>query len=182
VLLRLLNGLKIIYRPLINILDIYINKLSPITYGDEKMKISLYKGNMPASIILIRLIVGLVFFSEGIQKFLFPDSLGIGRFIKIGIPAPNFFAPFVGVVEIVFGFLILVGLFTRIASIPLIINISVAIITTKIPILINEGIWKMAHEARTDFSMLLGSIFLLIVGAGKISLDYYFFRKKFFKK
>ena len=121
--------------------------------------------------------MGSVFLSEGIQKFLYPVALGIGRFIKIGIPAPEFFAPFVGTVEIIFGLLIIIGLFTRISAIPLIINISVAIISTKISILINEGFWKMAHEARTDFSMLLGLIFLLIVGAGKISLDSYLSRK-----
>ncbi|MFA3783503.1 DoxX family protein [Melioribacteraceae bacterium 4301-Me] len=140
------------------------------------MKLKLYKDDVPSSVLLIRVIVGAVFFSEGIQKFLFQDTLGIGRFIKIGIPAPEFFAPFVGVVEIIFGFLLLIGLFTRIAAIPLIINISVAIISTKIPILINDGFWKMAHEARTDFSMLFGLIFILLNGAGKISLDYKFFK------
>jgi putative oxidoreductase len=138
-----------------------------------KIKNILTTNNL-SSIVLIRLLVGSVFLSEGIQKFLYPDALGIGRFIKIGIPSPEFFAPFVGIIEIVFGLLIIIGLFTRISAIPLIINISVAIISTKIPILINEGFWKMAHEARTDFSMLLGLIFLLIVGAGKISLDSYF--------
>ena len=137
-----------------------------------KIKNILATNNL-SSIILIRLLVGSVFLSEGIQKFLYPAALGIGRFIKIGIPAPEFFAPFVGIVEIVFGLLIIIGLFTRISAIPLIINISVAIISTKIPILINEGFWKMSHEARTDFSMLLGLIFLLIVGAGKISIDSY---------
>lgn len=141
------------------------------------MQLKLFNEKAPGSVFLIRLIVGSVFFSEGIQKFLFPEALGIGRFIKIGIPAPEFFAPFVGIVEIVFGFLLLIGLFTRIASIPLIINITVAIVSTKIPILINEGFWKMAHEARTDFSMLLGSIFLLIVGSGKYSFDYLINRK-----
>lgn len=133
----------------------------------------LFKEDTSSSVLLIRIIVGAVFVSEGIQKFLFPDALGVGRFIKIGIPAPQFFAPFVGVVEIVFGFLLLIGLFTRIASIPLVINICVAIISTKIPILINEGFWKMAHEARTDWAMLLGAVFILIVGAGKFSVDYY---------
>ena len=126
---------------------------------------------LSSSIILIRLIVGTVFLSEGIQKFLFPDQLGVGRFIKIGIPSPEFFAPFVGTVEIVFWLLILIGFLTSIAAIPLIINISVAIISTKIPILLNQGFWKMAHEARTDWSMLLGSIFLLIKGSGYWSAD-----------
>ena len=131
-----------------------------------------------SSVILIRLIVGVVFLSEGIQKFLFPGELGSGRFIKIGIPVPGFSAPFVGVFEIICGALILIGLFTRFASIPMIINMIVAISTTKIPILLNDGFWKMAHEARTDWSMLLGSIFLLIAGAGKLSVDYYLSKSK----
>ena len=139
---------------------------------------NILKTSSSSSVILIRIVVGAVFLSEGIQKFLFPGALGVGRFIKIGIPTPEFFAPFVGVVEILFGLFILIGLLTRIAAIPLIINIGVAIISTKIPILLNEGFWKMAHEARTDFSMLLGSIFLLIVGAGKISIDAFISDKK----
>ena len=127
--------------------------------------------------LLIRLMVGAVFLSEGIQKFLFPDELGVGRFIKIGLPTPEFFGYFVPTFEISCGILVLVGLFTRLASIPIIIIMIVAIISTKIPILLNEGFWKMAHEARTDYAMLLGSIFLLIVGAGKLSFDYYLSRK-----
>ena len=130
-----------------------------------------------SSIILIRLIVGTVFLLEGIQKFLFSDELGVGRFIKIGIPIPEFFAPFVGVFEILCGALILIGLFTRLASIPMIVNMIVAISSTKIPILLNDGFWKMADEARTDWSMLLGSIFLLIVAAGKFFSRYYFIKE-----
>jgi uncharacterized membrane protein YphA (DoxX/SURF4 family) len=124
-----------------------------------------------SAIVLIRLVVGAVFLSEGIQKFLYADALGAGRFVKIGIPAPEVLAPFVGVVEIVCGALVLAGLYARLAALPLIINMLVAIATTKIPILLESGFWKMAHEARTDWSMLLGSIFLLLVGAGKLSLD-----------
>ena len=127
-------------------------------------------GAHPAT-ILVRLLVGCVFLSEGIQKFLFPQALGVGRFIKIGIPAPQFFAPFVGTVEIVCGALLIVGLLTRLAAIPLIIDISVAILTTKFPMLLKSGFWTTAHEARVDFCMLLGSIFLLVVGAGPLSLD-----------
>jgi putative oxidoreductase len=126
----------------------------------------------PAAILLIRLIVGGVFLSEGIQKFLFPDALGVGRFMKIGIPSPEIMAPFVGVVEIVGGALILIGLMTRLASVALIVDMLVAIWTTKIPILLDKGFWAMAHEARTDWSMLLGSIALLILGAGKWSVDW----------
>jgi len=125
------------------------------------------------STLLIRLMVSAVFLSEGIQKFLFPDQLGVGRFIKIGLPFPEFFGYFVPSFEIVCGILVLIGLFTRLAAIPLIIIMLVAIISTKIPILLNDGFWKMAHEARTDWAMILGLIFLLIVGAGKISFDHY---------
>jgi putative oxidoreductase len=140
--------------------------------------------NAPASVILIRLMVGAVFLTEGIQKFLFPAEVGAARFAKIGIPNPEVMAPFVGVVEIVGGTLLLLGLLTRPAAIPLVINMLVAILSTKIPILLGHGFWGfslrsvpyggfwgMAHEARTDFSMLLGSFFLLIVGAGVLSLD-----------
>src|ERR1017187_9547523 len=125
----------------------------------------------PAAVILIRLLVGAVFLSEGIQKFLFPGDQGVGRFAKIGIPAPEILAPFVGVCEIVCGVLFILGLLTRFAAITMIINMLVAIWTTKIPILLNSGFWGMAHEARTDYAMLLGSIFLLVVGAGAWSLD-----------
>ena len=122
-------------------------------------------------VILIRLMVGAVFLSEGIQKFLYSADLGVGRFVKIGMPFPQVTAPFVGVIEIVCGTLILLGLLTRLAAIPLIIDMLVAISSTKIPILLKSGFWAMAHESRTDFSMLLGSIFLLITGAGLWSID-----------
>jgi uncharacterized membrane protein YphA (DoxX/SURF4 family) len=125
----------------------------------------------PASVLLIRLLVGAVFLSEGIQKFLFPDDLGVGRFVKIGIPAPQVMAPFVGVIEVVCGALIVLGLLTRFAAIALVIDMLVAISTTKIPILLKSGFWTMAHEARTDYAMLLGAIFLMIVGAGRASID-----------
>ncbi|WP_437621933.1 DoxX family protein [Sorangium sp. So ce1151] len=125
----------------------------------------------PAEAVLIRLIVGTVFLSEGIQKFLFPAEIGAGRFAKIGLPSPEVLAPFVGVVEISCGALVLLGLATRLAAAPLIGVMLVAIATTKIPILVNRGFWAMAHEARTDWSMLLGALFLLLVGAGPLSLD-----------
>jgi uncharacterized membrane protein YphA (DoxX/SURF4 family) len=127
--------------------------------------------NAPAVVILIRFVVGGVFLSEGIQKFLFPVELGVGRFTKIGIPAPEIMAPFVGVFEIGCGTLILLGLLTRPATLPMIVNMLVAIATTKIPILLKSGFWSMAHEARVDYSMLLGSIFLLLVGPGPWSVD-----------
>ncbi|HEX8917992.1 MAG TPA: DoxX family protein [Chloroflexota bacterium] len=123
------------------------------------------------SILLIRLLTGWVFLSEGIQKFLFPEALGVGRFVHIGIPAPAFMAPFDGVVEIVCGALLLVGLLTRLATIPLLIDIAVAIATTKIPMLLQKGFWAAAHEARVDISMALGLLFLLLVGGESLSVD-----------
>jgi putative oxidoreductase len=131
----------------------------------------LFRADAPSAVILVRFLVGGVFLSEGIQKFLFPAALGVGRFTSIGIPVPAMSAPFVGIVEIVGGALLILGLVTRAAAIPLIIDISVAIAATKIPIWLSKGFWPMAHEARTDYSMLLGSIFLLLVGAGPWSVD-----------
>lgn len=121
--------------------------------------------------IIIRLMVGLVFVSEGIQKFLFADKLGAGRFAKIGLPAPDFLAPFVGSFEICCGLLVLLGLITRISAIPLLIIMLVAIATTKAEVLANDGFWEMMHGSRTDWAMLLGSIFLIIKGGGKWSID-----------
>ena len=130
------------------------------------------------AILLIRVLVGWVFLSEGIQKFLFPEALGIGRFVKIGIPWPQFMAPFVGVVEIICGTLLLIGLLTRLAAIPLLIDICVALYSTKIVTFPKNGLWNTLHEARTDVSMLLGLIFLLIVGGGSLALDATFSSKK----
>lgn len=121
--------------------------------------------------ILIRLIVGTVFLSEGIQKFLFPAIRGAGRFEKIGLPAPEFLGIFTGTFEILCGALILLGLLTRLASIPLIIIMLVAIVTTKAEVLAEQGFWEMMHGSRTDWSMLLGSIFLLVKGGGFWSVD-----------
>jgi uncharacterized membrane protein YphA (DoxX/SURF4 family) len=130
------------------------------------------------AVLLVRVMVGGVFIAEGIQKFLFPEALGVGRFVKIGIPAPEFMAPFVGVVEIGCGMLLLVGLWTSIAAIPLIINMLVAIWTTKIPILADKGFWAAAHEARTDWSMLLGAAVLFILGSGDWSVDVLLHRRQ----
>lgn len=151
----------------------------------------LLASSAPTSTILIRLMVGGVFLSEGIQKFLKPASLGAGRFERIGLPAAELLGPFVSATEILCGTLVLLGLLTRLASLPLIATMLVAIITTKVPILLGSGFWglqlrelssygfwSMAHEARTDFAMLLGSIFLLIVGAGPLAVDAAFQRRR----
>jgi len=123
------------------------------------------------AILLIRILVGWVFLSEGIQKFLFPETLGVGRFTRIGIPLPQLMAPFIGVTEIICGALLLTGLFTRLACVPLLIDICVALYSTKIVTFMKNGFWGTLHEARTDVSMLLGLVFLLIVGGGTLALD-----------
>lgn len=122
-------------------------------------------------LLSLRVLVGWVFLSEGIQKLLFPSTLGVARFAKIGIPFPAFSAPFVGVVEAVFGALVLVGFYTALSAIPLLAVISTAICTTKIPFLIHHGFWAALHESRTDFSMLFGLIAILCLGPGQLSLD-----------
>jgi len=129
------------------------------------------RSDATAAIALIRLLVGAVFLSEGVQKFLFPDQLGVGRFMKIGLPMPELLGPFVGTFEIVCGSLVLLGLLTRVAVVPLLVIMAVALATTKWPMLAAQGFWHMAHEARTDWSMTLGSLYLLIVGAGPWSVD-----------
>ena len=121
--------------------------------------------------ILIRVIVGLIFLSEGIQKFLFPELLGTGRFLKIGFSEPAFWAYFTGTFEIICGTLILIGLLSRLASIPLLIVMITAFITTKWPILIGKGFWVMAHEYRTDFAMTMLLVYMLIYGSGSWSID-----------
>lgn len=129
------------------------------------------RSDASAVVVLIRFMVGGVFLSEGIQKFLFPDQLGAGRFLKIGLPMPELLGPFVGTFEIVCGSLVLLGLLARLAVIPLLVIMAVALTTTKWPMLAAQGFWYMAHESRTDSSMSLASLFLLLVGGGPWSLD-----------
>lgn len=140
-----------------------------------KIKNWIYK-DAPSAVLVIRIMTGAVFLSEGIQKFLFPQELGVGRFIKIGIPYPETLAPFVGALEILGGILLLSGLLTRLASLPLLINMFVAIYSTKLAVI--HEFWKLAHEARTDYCMIMGLLFLAMVGAGPISLDARIFGKK----
>ncbi|MBS4061078.1 MAG: DoxX family protein [Bacteroidetes bacterium] len=131
----------------------------------------LIKTDHSKTTVLIRLMVGGVFLWEGIQKFLFPTIRGSGRFEKIGLPNPELLGDLVASFETISGLMILMGLYTRFATFPLIIIMLVAISTTKFPIFIDQGIWEMLHAARTDWSMLLGSIFLLIKGGGLWSFD-----------
>jgi putative oxidoreductase len=121
--------------------------------------------------IYVRLAVGLIFLTEGIQKYLYPETLGTGRFLTIGFSNPAFWAYFTGTFEIICGSLIIIGFISRLASIPLLIIMITAFITTKIPILMHKGIWPWAHEYRTDFAMTLLLIYLLVYGSGGFSVD-----------
>jgi putative oxidoreductase len=110
--------------------------------GTINWRTVLFGTRAPGWSILVRLLVGLVvFFPEGLQKLAFPDILGAGRFARIGIPYPDLMGPFVGVVETVCGALIVLGLFTRLASLPLIVIMIVAIASTKVPILLGHDFW-----------------------------------------
>ncbi|HEX5399727.1 MAG TPA: DoxX family protein [Verrucomicrobiae bacterium] len=133
---------------------------------------------------LIRFVVGLVFLNEGILKFLYPAAQAAGRFAKIGIPHPDFFGPFVATVETVCGAMLILGLLTRPAAVALFVDISMAIFSTKIPVLLGHkflgfslmkldhyGFLSMVHEARTDLAMWFGLLFLLIAGPGRCSFD-----------
>lgn len=151
----------------------------------------LFEASAPRAAVLIRLVVGLIFASEGFQKFLYAEAQGAGRFAKIGIPAPELMGPFVGVLEIVCGWLLLVGLATRLAALPLVLNMLVAIASTKLPILLGHGyfifahtfapqagFWAFLHASRTDLSMLCGASFLALVGGDAWSLDARLFRRR----
>jgi len=133
------------------------------------MKLVIKTGNLP--LIIPRIVVGLIFLTEGIQKYLFPELLGTGRFMKIGFTNPAFWAYFTGSFEIVCGILILFGLLTRLASVPLFIIMAVAFITTKYTLLIEKGFWIFAHEYRTDFTMTMLLLLFLFFGGGSFSLD-----------
>jgi uncharacterized membrane protein YphA (DoxX/SURF4 family) len=121
--------------------------------------------------LIIRLVVGFIFLSEGIQKILFPEITGTGRFEKIGFNDPAFWAYFTAIFEIGCGLFILPGLLTRLAAIPLLIIMITAFIITKVPILKESGFWQFAHDYRTDFAMTLLLLYLIIYGSGKFSLD-----------
>lgn len=124
------------------------------------------------SIVLVRLAVALIFSTQGFLKYIDPN-MGVHRFARIGFPRPLFTAHFVGAFEIACGLLLLLGLWTRLAAIPLLIVISTAIATTKIPEFFRatQGFWFMVSDARTDFAMLCCLLFLIASGPGSWSLD-----------
>ena len=136
----------------------------------------------PKSTLLLRLMVGGVFLWEGILKFVYTNQ-GIGRFTKLGMPFPHFTADFVACLEIFGGLLLLSGLMTRLIAVPFLIEMIVAILSTKISLYLGTsplplppappriGIWAVFHEIRSDYAQLLTTAFLLINGPGKWSLD-----------
>lgn len=131
------------------------------------------------AVMLIRLYVGVIFVGEGILKFLRPEALGPGRFDKAGIPAATMFGFLDGTFEIICGIMILAGLLVRLAALPMIVDMIGALAITKVPLLWGDaalypkeaGFWDFFHEGRLELAMLCGSIFLLIVGAGGMSMD-----------
>ncbi len=124
------------------------------------------------AIVLVRIAVGLIFFTQGVLKLIDPH-MGVLRFTRIGFPYPDFTAHFVGTFEIACGLLVLFGFVTKIASIPLLIVILTAISTTKIPELFRDGqgFWFMVSDARTDFAMTMSLLFIVAAGPGSWSLD-----------
>jgi putative oxidoreductase len=136
----------------------------------------------PKSTLVLRIMAGGVFLWEGILKFVYVNQ-GVGRFTKLGMPFPHFTANFVGCLEIVGGILLLAGLMTRWIAIPFIIEMIVAILSTKIslylgtyplplpPALPQIGMWAVLHEVRSEYAQMLTAIFLLINGPGIWSLD-----------
>jgi uncharacterized membrane protein YphA (DoxX/SURF4 family) len=138
---------------------------------DSILKFFFKPAHGPASILLIRLAVGLIFFTQGILKYTDPN-MGVLRFTRIGFSHPYFTARFVGTFEILCGLLVLLGLWTRAAAVPLLIVICTAIVATKLPELAraNQGFWFMVSDARTDFAMLCSLLFLLKLGGGDWSV------------
>jgi len=136
----------------------------------------------PKSILALRLMAGGVFLWEGFLKFVYANQ-GIGRFTKLGMPLPHFTADFVACLEIVGGLLILSGLLTRLIAIPFIFEMIVAVLSTKISLYLGTsplplpaappkiGMWAVLHEVRSEYAQLLTSVFLMMNGPGKWSLD-----------
>jgi len=136
----------------------------------------------PSTIILLRLMAGSVFLWEGILKFVYTNQ-GVGRFTKLGFPFPQPTANVVGLLEIVGGILLITGFLTRPIAIPFVIEMLVAMLSTKIALYMGNsplplppvppqiGLWAVLHEIRSEYAQLMTTMFLLIAGPGRWSLD-----------
>jgi len=125
----------------------------------------------PASVAIIRVVAGLSFLSEGLQKFILPELRGEGLFAALGLPEPGIVAPLVGLVEMIGGILLLFGLATRLAAVPLLTLVLVSFIAVRLPVLVQSGFWEMAHHAQAEV-LLAGSLaYLILVGGGAWSID-----------
>ncbi len=143
----------------------------------------------PTATFLLRLMAGGVFLWEGMLKFVFANQ-GVGRFTKLGLPAPALTANFIGILEIVGGLLIIAGFLTRLIAVPFIIEMLVAMLSTKIsmyfgtsplplpPVPPQIGLWAVLHEIRSEYAQIMVVIFLLIVGPGRWSLDALLLRRE----
>lgn len=143
----------------------------------------------PSATILLRVMTGGVFLWEGILKFVYANQ-GVGRFTKLGFPFPQATATFDGVLEIVGGILLITGFLTRLIAVPFVIEMLVAMLSTKIPLYLGTsplplppslpqvGFWAVLHEIRSEYAQLLTTCFLLIAGPGRLSLDALVARKR----
>jgi len=143
----------------------------PVMKKAGQIKQLIFGTGADPKMIFIRIIVGLIFLSEGILKFRMLEWLGPGRFAEIGFTNGYFWAYFTGTFEIVCGILVVTGFVTRLASVPLIVIMITALITVKIPLISNRGFWTFAHEYTTDFALTLLIILLLRYGGGRWSVD-----------
>jgi putative oxidoreductase len=136
----------------------------------------------PRSTILIRCMAGGVFLWEGLLKFVYTNQ-GVGRFTKLGIPAPEFMAHFVAILEIVGGVLLICGFLTRFITSPFVIEMIVAMLSTKVALYLGtsplplppappqSGLWAVLHEIRSEYAQIMCVLFLLAAGPGPWSVD-----------
>ena len=132
--------------------------------------------------ILLRMMAGGVFLWEGILKFVYVNQ-GVGRFTKLALPFPTLTANFIGAFEIFGGLLLVLGFLTRLVSFVFVIEMAVAILTTKISVFYGTsplpappappqiGLWAVLHEIRSDYAQIMTCLFLFVAGPGRLSLD-----------